>query len=211
MTDTLHRVISEAELDREFIVFCALAKGHNEKGWGLKAKRFAEIALKYSPVNIGDIAQFVHKGTKEKVMDIIENISDGSDEVKVLLNNIDAVKGLLKELRDASLGISICVTGDEDILQDALKDIGIRPHSVEHSLGVRGRVEELPSRTVMELSTMCGHGMVTFNGVRLIIDRVKLGKMTTEEAADYLSIPCVCGIFNPDRAGRILEKVRTEG
>ena len=58
---------------------------------------------------------------------------------------------------------------------------------------------------------MCGHGMVTFNGVKMIIDRVRLGKMTVEEAADYLSIPCVCGIVNPDRARRILETARVEG
>lgn len=211
MTDTLHRVVAEVDLGKEFIVFCALAKGHNEKGWGLKAKLFAEIALKYDPLNIGDIAQFIHKGTRGKVKEIIENVSDGSDEVKVVLNNINAVKALLKELRNASLGISICVTGDEDILQNALKDIGIQAHSIEHSLGVRGRIEKLPPRTIMELSTMCGHGMVTFNGVKTIMDRVKMGKMTTKEAAEYLSIPCVCGIFNPERAQRILEMARLEG
>ena len=54
---------------------------------------------------------------------------------------------------------------------------------------------------------MCGHGMVSFNLVREGIEDARRGWITAEKAAERWAEPCVCGIFNPVRATRLLRWV----
>jgi hypothetical protein len=42
-----------------------------------------------------------------------------------------------------------------------------------------------------------------------MIDWVKEGRRTPEEAASYLTRFCSCGVFNPSRAARLLEQAAT--
>ena len=56
---------------------------------------------------------------------------------------------------------------------------------------------------------MCGHGMVSFNLIRKLFDLVKLKRLTPKKAAVIMGRCCECGVFNTDRAERLLEKVRT--
>ena len=72
------------------------------------------------------------------------------------------------------------------------------------SLGVWGKTELLPSKEVLEITTMCGHAMVAANLVEKIIEDIKKGKTTPEKAAKKLAKPCECGIFNPTRAAELL-------
>jgi len=58
------------------------------------------------------------------------------------------------------------------------------------------------------LSTMCGHGMVSSSLAKKMIDWVKEGRRTPEEAVTYLARFCSCGVFNPSRAVRILNEAR---
>ena len=81
-------------------------------------------------------------------------------------------------------------------------------HSVGYSLGFEGKTEHLPNRHVLMLSTMCGHGMVAHSLAKKMIDWVKEGRRTPEEAATYMTRFCSCGVFNPARAARILEEAR---
>jgi hypothetical protein len=60
----------------------------------------------------------------------------------------------------------------------------------------------------MMLSTMCGHGMIAHSLAKKMIDWVKEGRRTPEEAVTYLTRFCSCGVFNPSRAKRILEEAR---
>jgi hypothetical protein len=55
---------------------------------------------------------------------------------------------------------------------------------------------------------MCGHGMISFTFARKMIDWVKEGRRTPEQACNYFSRFCSCGIFNPTRAKEILEEAR---
>jgi hypothetical protein len=84
-------------------------------------------------------------------------------------------------------------------------------HSVEQSLGVFGRTDRLPPREIVEINTMCGHGMVSFNLIKKIVEEVKLERMTPEEGAYNLTKPCECGAFNPARARQMLEALRMKG
>ena len=55
---------------------------------------------------------------------------------------------------------------------------------------------------------MCGHGMVSANFAKKMMDWVKEDRRTPAEAARSMARFCVCGVFNTTRARRILERVR---
>ena len=61
---------------------------------------------------------------------------------------------------------------------------GIPRHSVGYSLGFEGKTEHLPNSDVL-LSTMCGHGMVSNSLAKKMIDWVKEGRRTPDQAAAY--------------------------
>jgi hypothetical protein len=44
-----------------------------------------------------------------------------------------------------------------------------------------------------------------------MIDWVKEGRRTPEQAATYMQRFCSCGVFNPSRARRLLEQARGKG
>lgn len=76
----------------------------------------------------------------------------------------------------------------------------------EHSVGVLGRTERLPTRQVLELTTLCGHGMVSHNHARKMIDWARPGKVTPRRGAEHLARPCICGAFNIARAEESLAR-----
>jgi hypothetical protein len=80
-------------------------------------------------------------------------------------------------------------------------------HTVEFSGGIYGKVSLLPEKPVLEVTTMCGHGMVASNLVREMADQVKKGKKSLKEAGIELAKPCQCGVFNPKRAEKLLKKM----
>ena len=86
-------------------------------------------------------------------------------------------------------------------------ELGISPHTVEHSLDIHGKTERLPEESVLEITTLCGHAMASTNLVKHMVERINEGKMTHAEAAEELSRMCDCGIFNPHRAEKILRKL----
>ena len=58
------------------------------------------------------------------------------------------------------------------------------------------------------LTTMCGHGMISTSLAKKMIDWVKEGRRTPEQAVTYMARFCSCGVYNPSRAKRILEDAR---
>ncbi len=58
---------------------------------------------------------------------------------------------------------------------------------------------------------MCGHGMVSPNLTRKMLEWVREGRRTKEQAAAYLGRFCSCGVCNPARAVRLLEAARSRG
>ena len=52
---------------------------------------------------------------------------------------------------------------------------------------------------------MCGHGMVSANLARKMLDMVREGRRTPDQAAVTLARFCPCGAFTPARARRLLE------
>jgi len=54
---------------------------------------------------------------------------------------------------------------------------------------------------------MCGHHLVSINLILALVDKVKNGRMSAEDAGRELARCCICGVFNPVRAGEIIRKM----
>lgn len=221
MTNTLHRFGDAASFDDDFIIFASPSTGRNDENSIPKLKRFLEMALKYKPVNIGDP---VHGGSlrPKKGLSTSANwhrddtpnwqaVIDGINEpasVAAIFDNLDAAEKFLHDVVEADLGLSVNISTSIEGAQQCCKFAGIPRHSVGYSLGFEGKTEKLPATQVLKLSTMCGHGMISANLAKKMIDWVKEGRRTPEEAVTYMTRFCSCGVFNPHRAQRILEEAR---
>ncbi len=221
MTNTLHRYGNEQSLYNDFIVFAIPCRGYNDQDSVPKLRRFLRMASKYHPVNMGDgsrggiyrpskmLNPTAHwsRDNEPDFETVIEGVSSPTT-VAAVFDNKESVEEFVNELRKEDLGLSINISALIDRAHECCDDVGLSRHSVEYSLGFIGKTDRLADRQVLELSTMCGHGMISFTFARKMIDWVKEGRRTPEEACGYLSRFCSCGIFNPSRAKEILEESR---
>jgi len=207
MTNTLHRQGAPESLKNDYVIFAHTAKGITREGSGPKIQEFMRICLKYHPINIGDGKQgnIYQEGTD--IQKLISNQGDGAGAAAVF-TDLDTLQKAVEELIRADLGISINISGLLDEVRACCQRAGIQRHSVEHSLGFWGAKDRLPEREILEFNTMCGHGMVSFNLIRKMIEYVKLRRLTPKKAAKIMAKCCECGVFNPIRAEMLLEKVR---
>jgi hypothetical protein len=207
MTNTLHRQGSPESLEGDYVIFATTAKGITHEGSAPKLREFMRICLKYHPVNMGNSEQGnVHQDDMD-LDKLIAAQKDGSG-AEAVFTDLDALQKVVEELIRADLGISINISGLLDGVRECCRRAGIERHSVEHSLGFWGSKDRLPEREILEFNTMCGHGMVSFNLIRKLIDYVKLRRLTPKKAATIMAKCCECGAFNPVRAEMLLEKIK---
>ena len=223
MTNTLHRFGKPESFKDDFIVFIMASRGVNQIGAPEKVRAFLDAALKYNPVNIGDVnigsiyqpekdlsfTKLYLTGRNEQITpeEALEAFKE-SGNATVVFDNKEALEGFLKEVKELDLGLSVNVSALAEKVRAACRNSDITIHSVEYSLGFQGDLYSLPERQVLALTTMCGHGMISANFARKLIDRVKEARITPEKAAGYMAKFCVCGAFNTTRAVRILNKIR---
>jgi hypothetical protein len=207
MTNTLHRRGGEEDLRRDFVLFCLPTRSITPE-LPVKLRRFTEIALRHKPVSANRL-----EGRSVTAIDLtrIEEELEEGFCLHAVFDNLDAVAGAVRDLVEADLGLPINISGPLDEVQRCCKQAGITRHSVEQSLGTRGRLDKLPRPEVVELNSLCGHGLVGYNLIEAMISQVRTARVSVEEAARLLARPCQCGCFNPTRAGQVLERVRTGG
>jgi hypothetical protein len=203
MTHTLHREGTLENLREDFVAFTMSAKTVNAKGSGEKMRKFFEILEKYNGVNYGDMktGNVLNLGR--------DTIHDGIVDTSIVhfvFTDKAVVGKVLDELEGAQLGTSVIVSGLVEETDRVCKRAGLRMHTVEFSGGVHGKLGLLPKKPVLEITTMCGHGMVASNLVREMVRQIKKGKKSLEEVGVELAKPCQCGVFNPKRAEALLEK-----
>lgn len=221
MTNTLHRCGDAQSLADDYIVFALPARGINDKGSEEKLRKFLEIAQRHHPINMGDASRGSvfqpSKSLKPTVHWLREDRRDFDSVTKsvscattvaAVFDNPDNVVSFVKELKEANLGLSINISAALDKAQECARRAGLERHSVEYSLGFFGQTDRMADRQTLELATMCGHGMISFNFVRKLVEWVKQGRRTPEQASAYLARFCSCGIFNPTRATRLFEQAR---
>ena len=221
MTNTLHRYGAPETLEDDFIVFAMSAHDFEDPEATEKFRRFLEIAVRHHPVNIGDskkgglhrpskgLNPLIHWFRKDEpdIPAIIRSVESPTVAAAVF-DNPDAVVSFLRDIKEADLGLSINISSLTDRADALARKAGITRHSVAYSLGFFGALDKLPERSALQLSTMCGHGMISFNFARKMIDWVKAGRRTPEEASRYMARFCTCGVFNASRAARILGACR---
>ena len=207
MTNTLHRKGTQEALRRDFVVFATPTRSISPE-LPEKMRRFTEICLKHKPVNMAKVENMAMKRVDPRRIE-----EEMRDEIGITatFDNVEAVAALIADLNEADLGIPINVSGLLEEVSDCCKKAGRVRHSAEQSLGIFGRKDKLPSAGIVEINSMCGHGMVSFNLIKKVIDEVKLGRMTPGQGAYHLAKPCECGAFNPTRAEELLETIRMKG
>jgi len=221
MTNTLHRFGAAETLQNDYIIFAMAARGINDEGAPPKLQTFLRLAVKHHPINVGNavkggifrpakvLTPLAHWRPRKGVetAEVVDGV-DACTTVAAVFDDSKKLEAFLKDLRQADLGISINISALTDETRTCCQRAGITRHSVEYSLGFHGDLNRLPDRHVLELSTMCGHGMVSHNFAKKMLDWVKGGRRSAPEAATYLARFCTCGIFNTTRAIRILEDAR---
>ena len=141
---------------------------------------------------------------------MISKQGDGAGAAAVF-TDLDTLQKVVEELIRADLGNSINISGLLDEVKTCCQRAGIQRHSAEHSLGFWGAKDRLPEREILEFNTMCGHGMVSFNLIRKMVEYVKLRRLTPKKAAKIMAKCCECGVFNPARAEILFERIKTGG
>jgi hypothetical protein len=217
VTHSLHRFGSRDDLRDDHIVFAMPARGINDGDAVELQREFLRRALKHEPVNLGDgkkggwyhpdrgLNPLVHwkRDAEPDPEAVIRGVSEPS-LVTAVFDRRQAAEAFVKELVDADLGLSVNISSVATDAQQCCKACDLMRHSVEYSLGFSGRTDRLPEDRTLRLSTMCGHGMISHALAGKMMDRVRSGRSTPEDAARLLARFCVCSVFNPSRAARVL-------
>jgi hypothetical protein len=232
MTNTLHRYSEHYAFDRppnpqpvqdDFIVFAMASRGINDDDLVEKYRAFLRLALKHNPINIGDATKggmlrprqdlnpkaHWKRDQRPNPEEVIAGI-DGHTTVAAVFASYQDMKAFIDDVRGAKLGISVNISAPIEEAERCCRETGITRHSVEYSLGFCGRVDKLPDATVLELTTMCGHGMLSAHFVKKMIDWAKENRRSPAELANTMARFCSCGVFNTSRAERILNEARTK-
>ena len=204
MTHTLHRMGTRESLSDDFVFLYMPSKGINDSGSGPKLRKFFELAQQHNQINLGD-ATYGNMYSR-KIEDIIGNLKEDSKGLAIhaVFTNEEDAAGMLKDVKEADMGLSLVISGIFDKVQELCKKNGIHRHAATYSLGMWGKTEKLPPEPVLEVSTMCGHGMISAARILSAADDIKAGRKSAADAAKDLAKQCDCGIFNPSRAARLL-------
>ena len=204
MSHSLHRYGTEENLDNDYTFYARTSRWVNREGCGPKLRQILDIILSEKPDNFGSS----HAGKSYTAgLDPEEYAAtlDKAYGVACCFSNKEAIRNILIKLKEADTGISIVTGGLIDEIVEIAKEIGLKPHTAFLSLGIHGKKSLLPEEQVLEMTTMCGHGMVSALLTKAVMNKVESGEMTPEDGATLLAQPCPCGIFNTDRCEELLK------
>ena len=205
MTHSLHRRGDDRSLMEDYVVIFMPSKGINLEGAQEKIRKLWDLCSHYDIVNFGNVTN----GNKYNLS--LEELKKCQTLVaQVVFKDKGTLTRFLKELKEANLGLSTVVSGLYDEVKACCATLGDKIHTVEHSLGIHGQTQKLPPENILEVTTMCGHALVSSNLVKGMAEEVKKGRKTPEAAGDELARHCACGIFNPYRAAQLLKKMVSE-
>jgi len=199
MTHSLHRRGSAESLSKDYVMIMLRAVGINDSDYLPKCQEFLRMARRHNPVNLGsEMKGNIYEFPLEEIID------QAKGDSMAVFDNPEAVTAFLKELKEADLGLSVVVSGIFEKVDECFEKAGLKHHTANFSLGIWGQTDLLPSNDILEITTMCGHGMVSNNLVKAMVEEIRAGRKTPQEAAKVLAPNCTCGIFNPVRAAELL-------
>ncbi len=202
MTHSLHRSGDIESQKTDYVWFMYQTKGVNDVNIKPKALEFIAVAEAVGSENWGD----VKTGPKLRypIEEIKDNLSDKS-RIRGIFTKKEQVVEFLRQIKEKDLGMSVIITGVLSEVIPACKEAGVTPHSINYSLGVWGKKDNLPGETTLAITTMCGHHMIPPKFVDHVMRQVKKDKLTPEEGAKKLAEFCYCGIFNHIRCADIIK------
>jgi len=205
MSHTLHRVKTENGKTNDYVVLIMPARGINNQNCVEVFCKYLDLLANFHPVNMGGI------GCGNMVLNTLEemkaNLKPDVPMVHGVYKDRDTLIEVLKALKESNYGYSVVVSGLVDDVDCCAKKAGIQRHSMDLSLGIWGAVEKLPPKDILEITTMCGHALISANLVTKMIEDIKAGRTTAKKAAVKLAEPCACGIFNTDKAEALLNEL----
>lgn len=202
MTHTLHRQGNEQNLKHDYVLLAKAANGINEAGAADKLRQFLQMALHHGVSNMGHgrVGNMYTVGAEEVITKVTDNCT-----VTVVFDDLDRVVRFVQEVKDTDLGMSVVISSLFYSSRECCARVGLTPHSIEHSLGIWGKKEKLASQKELELTTMCGHGLISAKLVDSLVEDLKSGQTTANAASLELAKRCECGIFNPTRGAELLK------
>jgi len=215
MTHSNHRQGSRESLEKDYVVIALVSKAvpEQKKDSHLKFKKVLDVLAKHNPTTLMTseydkttgkaVRRRYIKGGKENLAYPF-GVSDPYIMAAVFTSK-DELEKVMMDLKEADAGCSIVISGIFDNTFDICKKIGVGPHTVNMPLGIWGKTELLPNKSILEISTMCGHGNVSPHLINKTLEDVKKEKMTAEDAGILLATRCPCGIFNPERASNLIK------
>jgi hypothetical protein len=205
MTTSLHRLGNPLSIHSEFIV---LTFGHSRRSKGaLESKK--ETFQKRTPAGYEFTKKVYRKFKLDKILKRIKDLKNRERYTgPYVINKKEELYQCLKKIKRVNNGRSVVVSGMIDDIDDCLRNLGKRMHTVQYSLGYFGKIERLPDDEILEVTTMCGHHMISTELVKKLAREIRIGRLTTKEASLSMEKLCVCRIFNRVRAEEILERMR---
>lgn len=204
MTHSLHRIGTRESFENDYVVLFVPSRGINDLGSGDKARIFLELLRRHHAKHYGDdLTGNVLTQGHEK---LVKNAHDITN-IHGVFSSFQRLIGFIEDVVKANLGISVVISGLLDKVKECTEVSGAEYHTVEVSLGFWGKKEKLPPEDILEITTMCGHGYVTTRLVYDVLEKVRKGIYSPRCAAEKLAKTCVCGIFNPDRAAKLISEL----
>ncbi len=199
MTHSLHRCGRIQEQD--FVWLLYHVKGVNDQNIVERLRKAIAIIEEVGAVNWGD----VKSGPIVSVTpaDIKKNLTEKS-RIRGVFTSPVQVTNFLRKMKEADLGFCVIISGVLDQVFASCDAAGVKPHTMNYSLGIFGKKDLLADEETLAFTTMCGHHMVPDNFVAETQQRVKEGEISAKEASLELARLCPCGIFNQERAKELL-------
>ena len=208
MSHTLHRRAGRDGLRDDYVILVMASRNINkDEAAPGKYKEFLRIFSRHNAVNLGGMCVgHLYDSTLEEILRKVDEVYPDFPMVHGVFSNREDLVGALKDIKKADMGISVIVSGLTEATDCCIREAGLKRHSINYSLGILGDTGKLPDERFLQISSMCGHALISFNLIQKMVDDIKAGKITAEAAASEMAKPCVCGIFNPKRAARLLQE-----
>ena len=139
MSHALHRHGTKEQLANDFTFYARASRFVNREGCGPKLRKILSILLEEKRlVNYGSSqAGKSHKAGLKA--DEYAATLDKAYGVAACFSDKEAVRSILKKLKDADTGISIVISGLIDEIVAIGKSLDIEPHTAFLSLGIHGK------------------------------------------------------------------------
>ena len=209
MTHSLHRRGTRESLESDYVLV-AMTSNKNKEATKPVLSDVARIVLEVGVSNTGSsgLETNIPLGFDQEWF--VQSIPQ-SHGLLSSFSSKERLREALAKLKEADLGISITVSGLIDEVIPMAQELGLKPHTINLSLGIIGKTEELPAEEILEYTTMCGHALISANLARKGLVEVSCGTKSARDASMMMAKPCICGIYNLDRSVEMLTRQAQSG